>query len=132
MTVVYDRRIPQIIPYHFQPASSPVLDYQISLSCPDRTHWLSHQGTDPPHLHGRKSGNPLRSRFPRPCAHSNFHGPFNLGQPSGQVSEGQDIQEAADGISGTRQKILGPASLGQRLLRCFRRQRDGQDDPGIH
>ena len=44
--------------------------------------------------------------------------------PSGAVSEGQELPPTIDGVSEPEEKILGPTSLGERLLGGIKRQRD--------
>ena len=58
-------------------------------------------------------------------AHADRDTAADIGIEGGAVSEGEELTQAADGVSDVAEAILGPASVGARLLGGNERERDG-------
>ena len=61
----------------------------------------------------------------RPRTHADWNTAKRLGVEGSAISEREKLTQIADGISGSEEKVLGSASVGQRILGRIEWQRYG-------
>jgi len=68
----------------------------------------------------------------RSCAHADWDSAAFVGIEGGAVSEGEEFAPDVVGVSGAEEAVLGPASMGSRVLGSDERECDGRSVEEVH